>query len=99
MLGNDTLIAYELFFFFSSGVTFTKKKKQADEVSKKQKCTNGMNFPIIATIHLVTSNSVKTLTNTTAYSKGANWVAVGFKFGLKHSKSTALNSVVFIYQI
>ena len=79
MLGNDILIAYEMFLFHL--VWFLLRKKQAD-VLKKQKCTNGVNFifTIIAIIRCVTSNPVKTLTITVVYSKGANWVGVGFKF-------------------
>ena len=80
MLGNDIVIAYEMFLFHL--VWFLLRKKQADEVLKKQKCTNGVNFifTIIAIIRCVTSNPVKTLTITVVYSKGANWVGVGFKF-------------------
>ena len=85
LLQNNTLIADE--FFFSFDVIFRRKtktkKKQVDEVSKKQKFKIGLNFIFTVIIHLVTFNSVKALTITSAYSKAANWQDGGFIFGLK----------------
>ena len=83
LLQNNTLIADEFFFhlmWFS--VEKQKQKKQVDEVSKKQKFKIGLNFIFTVIIHLVTFNSVKTLTITIAYSKAANWQDGGFIFGL-----------------
>ena len=83
LLQNNTLIADEFFFhlmWFS--VEKQKQKKQVDEVSKKQKFKIGLTFIFTVIIHLVTFNSVKTLTITIAYSKAANWQDGGFIFGL-----------------